>query len=205
MNLRSNAPIMTEKTLDSAIRPLPPVSETANISNVKSRDRANNPVSDRNPARITSSSIAISWSIILLVLLVFFNKYIAYYQPETIGDITNWVRYPVLTEAFNRWLPIAIAALLFFIAGHVVLIYRDSYLRQEIILGVLNLFAITSIISLILIFPFDFSALPSADIAITGILSIFVRVGLIGVAVIFAVGTLVRFIRLAINLALHKV
>ena len=196
---------MTEKTGYKAKKTAPPDSDSIPESDRQSSGKANGPLKDKNTARITASSIAISWSIILLVLLIFFNKFIAYYQPESMDDVTRWVRYPILTEAFFSWLPIVIATLALYIAGHIILIYRENYVLQETILGILNLFAIAAIISLILIFPFDFSGLPSVDTAMTGILYLFVRVGLIGIAVIFAVGALVRFIRLIINLALHRV
>lgn len=180
-----------------------PRSHAVGNSAEKTAGKVDGSFTNSNSSRVTSSSLIIAWSIILLVFFTFFNHYIAYYEPETIGGVSKWIRYPILTEAFSLWLPIFVATLIAFIIGHMSLIYFRKHLIQETIPGVLNLFVIATVLSLLFIFPFNFSAIPHTTIAST--LYMFVRVALIGISVVLGIGTLVRFIRLIINLSLHRV
>ena len=149
--------------------------------------------------RITSSSFAIAWSFVLLIFFNFFGKYIAYYQPETVGNVTTWIRYPILTEGFNAWLPVLTATLVFSIIGHIILIIFDRYLLRETTLIVLNLFGIAVVLTLLSIFPFDFSVIPNTNVAV--ILPIVTVIVLIGITVGLVIGTLVRFIKFIVNMA----
>ncbi len=165
-------------------------------------DRVDGSFRNSNASRITSSSFAIAWSIIILVFFTFFNQYIAYYQPETIGGVSKWVRYPILTEAFGTWLPILVATLFLLVIGHIMLIYFEKHLLQETTLAVLNLFVIATVLSLLFIFPFDFAAIPNVETA--SILYMLAKVGLIGIVVALGIGTLVRLIRLIASMSLRK-
>jgi hypothetical protein len=159
-------------------------------------------VRNNNASRITSSSIAIAWSIVILVFFAFFNQYIAYYQPETIGGVSRWIKYPILTEAFATWLPILVVTLLLFVVGHIMLIYFEKYLWQETTHTVLNLFVIATVLSLLVIFPFDFTAIPSVEVA--SILYMFTKAILIVISVALGVAILVRLIRLIVFVSLRK-
>ena len=143
--------------------------------------------------RITSSSLAIAWSFVLLVFFNFFNEYVAYYQYE----LSEWVKYPILTEDFNSWLPILTITLTFFIAGHAILIISDKYILRETALIVLNLFGLAVVLTLLSIFPFDFNDIPNTTMA--DIAPIITTVALIGIAVGLGIGTLVSFIKLIAN------
>jgi len=142
--------------------------------------------------RITSSSLAIAWSIVFILLFNFFNKYIAYYQYES-GE---WVRYPFLTADFNAWLPIITATLTFSIIGHILVIIIDKYLLRGTTLLVLNLFGLAAIVSLLSIFPFDFHSMPNT--AVASILPVLATITLIGITVGLGIATLVSFIRLIV-------
>jgi uncharacterized membrane protein len=145
--------------------------------------------------RITSSSFAIAWSIVFLILFHFFEKYIAYYNYES----PNWVRYQVLTDDFSAWLPIITTILILSIVGHGILIAFDRYVLRETTLIVLNLFGIAAVVTLISIFPFDFTVIP--DSVIADILPIITMIVLIGIAIGLGIGTLVTFIKLIVNVA----
>jgi len=149
--------------------------------------------------RITSSSFAIAWSFALLIFFNFFNQYIAYYQLEKIDDITKWVRYPILTGDFNLWLPFLTTALVLSIIGHIILIIFDKYLLRETTLIVLNLFGIAVVSALLSIFPFDFSLIPNTTVANS--LPAIATIVLICIAVGLGIASLVRFIRLIVNVA----
>ena len=157
-------------------------------------DKAENYFKSAKSGRITSSSFAIAWSFVFLIFFNYFNEYIAYYDFETAG----WVRYPVLTEDFGAWLPILTVALTLSIAGHIILIVFDRYILRETTLIILNLFGIAVVLTLLSIFPFDFSAIPNATIA--DIAPIIATIVLIGITVGLVIGTLVSFIRFIVTI-----
>lgn len=153
--------------------------------------------------RIASSTAAIAWSVVLLIFFTFFNQYIAYYQHETVDNVTQLIRYSLLTEDFNAVLPILTTTLALSIVGHIILLIFDKYLLREIILIVLNLFGIATVATFLSVFPFDFGVIPNTDI--TAILNVVVAAVLIVIIVGLGIGTLVRFIKLTVNIARKEV
>jgi uncharacterized membrane protein len=154
--------------------------------------------SKRN-TRITESSFAIAWSIVLLVFLNFFHEYIAYYSAETIDDVTKWTRYPFFTEDINLWLPILTTALSLTIIGHIILIIFDRYALREIIMIILSALSLASVLTLLTIFPFDFSVIPNTTAANATYIA--VTIVLILTSVGIGISTIVRFIRLLVQTA----
>lgn len=143
--------------------------------------------------RITGYSFAIMWSVIFFVFFNFYQSYIAYYHYDGI-----WHRYPLLTESFSQWLPIVSVALVASMIGSILLIIYDGYFFRQIIRIVLNLFGLTAIISLLTVFPFDFTVFPRD---LTGILNPIVITVLILIIIGIGIGTMVRLIKLIVNAA----
>lgn len=143
--------------------------------------------------RITGYSFAIMWSVIFFVFFNFYQSYIAYYHYDGI-----WHRYSLLTESFSQWLPIVSVALVASIIGSILLIIYDGYFFRQIIRIVLNLFGLTAIISLLTIFPFDFTVFPRD---LTGILNPIVITVLILIIIGIGIETMVRLIKLIVNAA----
>ena len=147
--------------------------------------------------RITASAFVIAWSIALLIFFNFFNQYVAYYHSETVDGITTWIRYPFFTEDINLWLPILTATLVITIIGHIILIILDRYILREMIHIVINAFSLWTVLTLLTVFPFDFSVIPSttaADATYSG-----VRIFLIFISVVTGIAILVRVIKLIVN------
>ena len=147
--------------------------------------------------RITASVFAVAWSIVLLIFFNFFNHYIAYYHSETVDGVTTWIRHPFFTEDINLWLPILTTTLVLTILGHIFLIIFDRYTLREIVLIILNGFGLATVLTLLSVFPFDFSMIPNttaADATYTG-----VRIFLILISIGIGIGILVRFIKLIIH------
>jgi uncharacterized membrane protein len=147
--------------------------------------------------RITASAFVIAWSIALLIFFNFFNQYVAYYHSETVDGITTWIRYPFFTEDINLWLPILTATLVITIIGHIILIILDRYILREMIHIVINAFSLWTVLTLLTVFPFDFSVIPSttaADATYSG-----VRIFLIFISVVVGIAILVRVIKLIVN------
>ncbi|MFC2067656.1 DUF4870 domain-containing protein [Chloroflexota bacterium] len=173
-------------------QPVPPLLKPERGSVMRVNDKMEDYPRTGKVGRITSSSFAIAWSIVFLIFLNFFNKYIVYYQYES-GE---WARYPILTADFNVWLPIITATLAFSIVGHIILVVFDKYLVRETTIMILNLFGIAATATMLSIFPFDFGAIP--NLAVAGVLPVIAALVLIGIGVGLGITTLVRFIRLII-------
>jgi len=147
--------------------------------------------------RITASVFAIAWSIVLLIFFNFFNQYVAHYHSETVGGITTWIRYPFFTEDINLWLPILTASLIITVVGHIILIILDRYILREMIHIVINAFALWAVLTLLSVFPFDFSVIPSTTAANATYLG--VRIFLIFISVGVGIAILVKVIKLIVN------
>ena len=147
--------------------------------------------------RITASAFAIAWSIALLIFFNFFNQYVAYYNSETVGGITTWIRYPFFTEDINLWLPILTATLIISIIGHIILIILDRYILREMIHIVINAFSLWTVLTLLSVFPFDFSVIPNPAAADATDLG--VRIFLIFISVAVGIAILVSVIKLIVN------
>jgi len=147
--------------------------------------------------RITASAFAIAWSIALLIFFNFFNQYVAYYHSETVDGVTTWTRYPFFTEDINLWLPILTATLIITIIGHIILIIRDRYILREMIHIVINAFSLWTVLTLLTVFPFDFSVIPNPAAADATYLG--VKIFLIFISVVVGIALLVRVIKLIVN------
>lgn len=162
---------------------------------VRNGDKVDVYLRSTRSGRVTASSFTIAWSFVLLIIFNYFNRYIAYYEYEG----SQWVRYPVLTEDFSVWLLILTITLILSIVGHSFLIIFDRYILRETTLIILNLFAIAVVLTLLSIFPFDFTAIPNTTAA--AISPVVVTIILIGITIGFTIGTIVSFIKLIVNIA----
>ena len=196
-------------------RKTPPVSEIKAVASSSDIEKANNDdnmelhggtsknvkeyLRSRRSERIASSAFAIAWSIILLVLFGFFNEYIAYYSPETVGKDVIWTRLPFFTNEIGLWLPILMATLGVSITGHIILLIFDKYILREIICIIIDALGLITVIRLLTIFPFDFYVIPSN--AIAGGVQIGVTIILVFISVVMGISILVRAIKLLVNIA----
>jgi hypothetical protein len=144
--------------------------------------------------RTVGYAFSIFWGAVFIILFNYYSQFIAYYSKDAATGI--WTRYPFLTEDFSRWLPIVTVALAVSIAGNILLIFYDRYLFRQITKMVFDLFGLASTITLLRIFPFDFSVSPNNDLV--GILVPVVTILLILVSVGLGIGILVRFIKMVI-------
>jgi uncharacterized membrane protein len=183
----------SEPTAESEVAPTPPL---AADSGKQTEDRIHRHDRSRN-ARIVGSAFAIAWSIALLIFFNFFNQYVAYYSSETVDGITTWIRYPFFTENVNLWLPVLTATLIISIIGHIIMIIFDRYILRELIHVIINAFALWTILTLLSVFPFDFTVIP--DPAAVDATYFGVRIFLIFIAVAVGIALLVRAIKLIVN------
>jgi len=126
-----------------------------------------------------------------LIFFAFFHKYIAWFTTGPDGSVT---RLPMLTDEYFIWLPIAITASILAIVAFTVMIFYDNYrfrMTAEIIVLITGIAVAVSLVS---IFPFDFSVIPNATAV--DVVPIAVRVFFILLAVFYGVTALVLFVKL---------
>lgn len=149
--------------------------------------------------RIAASAFTIAFSIAVLVFFNYFYDYVAYYSSDTVNGVVTWTRAPFFTDDINLWLPVLTTALVVAIIGHSIMIIFDRYVLRELLQLIIDAFSLASVITLVIVFPFDFYVIPSASVA-EGV-ELGVTVVLIFVCVGIGIGILVRSIKFLVNLA----
>jgi uncharacterized membrane protein len=177
---------------------LPPAPAFVEVDG-KTRRKIDAWFSHRHEGRITGSAFAIAFNVILLVFFNAFNQYIAYYNGETVNGIINWTRQPFFTSDIGLWLPILNATLVISIICHIIMILIDRDVLRQALHVIMNGFALATIVTLLKVYPFDFSVIPN-HAAETGA-NLGVTISLIIVAVGTGIGLLVGFIKLLISSA----
>ena len=125
-----------------------------------------------------------------LIFLTFFHRYIAW---PTAGP-EGVTRLSMLTDDYFTWLPFVITASILVILASIVMIIGDNrWFRQAAWVG-FCLIGITVVVSLLFIFPFDFSVIPNATAV--DVVPTVVTVVLILQAVFYGVAGLVLVVRL---------
>jgi hypothetical protein len=125
-----------------------------------------------------------------LIFFTSFHEYIAWPIAEPDGSVT---RLSMLTDAYFTWLPFPItASIIVIIASIVMIVYHRYWFRQAAWI----LFCILGIavaVSLVAIFPLDFTVIPNATLA--DVLPTVVRTFFILLAVFYGISALVLFVR----------
>ena len=153
-------------------------------------------------SRITGSALAIAVSVALLIFFNFFHEYVAYYKGRTIDGVTEWTRYPLFTSDIQVWLPVMTLTLMMTIAIHVILIIYDRYVLRESAGIFLDGLSLATVVTLLAVFPFDFSVIPDATAA--DITRTAVGVVLILIAFGLAVSIISKLVKLLVRLSTEK-
>lgn len=143
-----------------------------------------------------SGDIASDIAIILVTAaqLVFFTSYHRYIAWPITGPDGSTVRLSLLTDDYFTWLPFPTMASILVIGASIIMIIWDNYWFRQAAQIMFCIFGITVVVSLLAIFPFDFSVIPNAPAA--DVVPKLVPVILILMAVFYAVTALVLFARL---------
>ena len=126
-----------------------------------------------------------------LIFFTRFHKYIAWHITEPDGSVT---RLTMLTDDYFTWLPIMITASIIVIIASIAMIIYDNYRFRKTAEISFNIIGIAVAVSLVSIFPFDFSVIPNATAV--DVVPIAVTVFFILLAVFYGVTALVMFIKL---------
>jgi hypothetical protein len=140
----------------------------------------------------TSSHIAIIFvTLAQLIFFTFFHKYIAWNITEPDGSVTQ---LSLLTDEYFTWLPVAITASILVIVASIVMIIHNEYKFSRAIQIGFSIIGVAVSVSLVSIFPFDFSVIPNAttaDVVPTGVTIFFILL-----AVFYGVTALIMFLKL---------
>lgn len=149
---------------------------------------------EKRTARTLSYCFNIFWSFVFLIFLNFYSEYFAIYSIQEQGA---WFSYPLLTSAFGLWLPLINVALIFTIAGNIIMIINDRYIVCETVQIVINLIFIAALSQLLVLFPFNFAIIPHHGLAEA--MSIIIRLILVFVVLALVITLLVRVARLILR------
>ncbi len=139
----------------------------------------------------TSSHIAIIFvTLAQLIFFTFFHKYIAWNITEPDGSVTQ---LSMLTDDYFIWLPIMITASILVIVASIAMIIYDNYRFRQTAQIVFCIIGIVVAVSLVSIFPFDFSVIPNATAV--DVVPIVVTVFFILLAVFYGISALVLFVK----------
>jgi hypothetical protein len=137
-------------------------------------------------SRIPESIIGILWSIGTLIFFNFFSDYIAYYH--------DGIREPFVTADFGKWLWIHNPLLVLLLLRYSISLAFKKYVFRESVLMFLALLGVTSTATLLCLFPFEFSILPSVNVAKW--IDLGLRIALILTIVMFSIEALKRAYKL---------
>ena len=101
-------------------------------------------------------------TVVQLIFLTRFYQVIAWYTTGADGRVTQ---LPLLTGDYFTWLPFPIIASIVVIVALVVTFIFPRYWLRQVAWIAFCLIGITVTLSLLLIFPFDFSVIPNATAA----------------------------------------
>lgn len=97
-----------------------------------------------------------------LIFFRYFHEYIAWPTRAPDGTLT-WVS--LLTDDYFRWLPLVVMASVTVIVVQTTMIFYDRAWFRQAGWILFSLLGITMTVSLLLIFPFDFSVIPNDNVA----------------------------------------
>ena len=131
-----------------------------------------------------------------LIFFTFFHEYIAWHTTQPDGSVT---RLSMLTDDYFTWLPVMVTASIIVIVASIAMIIYDNYRFRKTCEISFNIIGIVVSVSLVAIFPFDFSVIPN-DTAVR-VVPIGVTVFFILLAVFYAVTALIMFRKFKRNTA----
>ena len=151
----------------------------------------------RSESKIAVSSFIIAFSIVTLIFFNFFHEYVAYYHARTVGGDIVWTKEPFFTQDINLWLPLLTVTLVLIIIGYVAIMIFDRYSLNELIKIILSALGLATTVTLLAIFPLDFSVIPNTTAADATDIS--VRAFLILLSAGLGIGIFVRLIKLIVH------
>jgi len=133
-----------------------------------------------------------------LIFFTWFHKYIAWNTTEPDGSVT---RLSMLTDDYFIWLPIMITGSVIVIVTSIAMIAYKNYRFRKTAEISFNIIGVIISVSLVCIFPFDFSVIPNATAV--NVVPIAVRIFFILLPVFYFVTGIIMYLRLKKKLAVQ--
>ena len=140
---------------------------------------------------IASDLFVVLVTVAQLIFFTFFHRYIAWSTTGPDGTVT---RLSMLTDDYFTWLPFPIvASIIVVVATAVMIMYDRAWFRQTAWI-MFHVVGIVVAVSLVFIFPFDFSVIPNATAV--DVVPIVVRAFFVLLAVFYGVTAVVPIAKL---------
>lgn len=138
---------------------------------------------------IASDMAIILVTVVQLIFFTSFYEVIAWPVTEPDGRVT---RLSMLTDGYFTWLPFPITASIVVIVASIIMIVYNRYWFRQGAWILFCLMGLAVVVSLVTIFPFDFSVIPNATVA--DVVPVVVAVFLILMAVFYGVSALILYV-----------
>jgi hypothetical protein len=140
----------------------------------------------------------IIWSLVLIIFFNFYSSYIAYFQYEQSNGLLIWHKFTILTEDFQKLIPLITAGLIIIAAGSIILLILDKYILSRVIELISAIFAIAVLGNIIIMFPFDFNIIPYEKIA--QLLPLILKIILGIIILILIVQIIANFVKIVVKI-----
>jgi hypothetical protein len=144
--------------------------------------------------RTAGYCLNIFWSLLSLIIINFYQDFIAYFQLSRTDGGFSVQHFPLVTSDFNHILIILNTAFAITIIANVILLSYDKYKVNRIMHVITNMFFILAIANIIYFFPFALGLLPYG--IIVPYLEDAIKILLAAVAVVLGIQVIVNFIRI---------
>ncbi|MHB1275599.1 MAG: hypothetical protein ACYCXQ_05990 [Candidatus Humimicrobiaceae bacterium] len=141
----------------------------------------------------------IIWSLVLIIFFNFYSSYIAYFQYEQSNNTLVWHKFTILTQDFQKIIPLITAGLIIITAGSIILLILDKYILARVVELISAIFAIAVLGNILIMFPFDFNIIPYEKVA--QLLPLILKIVLGIIILILIVQIISNFVKIVVKIA----
>ena len=141
----------------------------------------------------------ILWSLALIIFFNFYSSYIAYFQYEQVNNTLIWHRFTILTEDFQKIIPLITIGLIIIAAGSIILLILDKYILARVLELISSIFAIAVLGNILIMFPFDFNIIPYEKVS--QLLPLILKIVLGIIVLILIVQIISNFVKIVVKIA----
>ena len=141
----------------------------------------------------------ILWSLVLIIFFNFYSSYIAYFQYEHLNNTLVWHKFTILTEDFQKIIPLISAGLIIIAAGSIILLILDKYILARVVELISSIFAIAVLGNILIMFPFDFNIIPYERVA--QLVPLILKITLGVIILILIIQIIANFVKIVVKIA----
>jgi hypothetical protein len=141
----------------------------------------------------------IIWSLVLIIFFNFYSSYIAYFQYEQSNGLLIWHKFTILTEDFQKLIPLITAGLIIIAAGSIILLILDKYILSRVVELISAIFAIAVLGNILIMFPFDFNIIPYEKVA--QLLPLILKIILGIIILLLIIQIIANFVKIVVKIA----